>query len=634
MFQGSALAFNVRRADYVAYVYIRVDGQPANRLPRTSQGEAYILLKSPTLEPSTDLILAADGLDPGLHSVEARFYLGYERWLLAGIAIGEPPNTRDYDLPIAATGISLLLGVLGTVLLVRRLPRRAASSALSSILVYLRQMADILAAILISILTSLGLILSVGDVLPNVFRRDVPTFLLTALTAGLVYFSPAFIVTAAGLVVLWLIIYNRPVVGLALIIFWAPFFLLPVQLYLFALPMIEICLVLAVSAAAARAGIGWAGRRKLAPPPANGVERRNQSAFRLTLADWAILAFVVVGTLSLAWSEQINPALREWRLMVIEPALFYLLLRTARLSGSDAARLVDAFLLAGTAIAVIGLIEYFDVTGAGIVVAEQGARRLNSVYWSPNNAALLLGRCIPYGFAMLLLAPGGLRRALAGLMTLIMLIAVLLTQSAGAALLGVPASLIVVLLLWDRRRGALATLLIVLGLLSVIPLSRFIPRLQGVLDLTRSSSFVRTQLWTSSFYLLRERPLTGAGLDQFLYLYRSRYILPEAWAEPDLSHPHNLILDYWISLGLTGLPILAALQLSFWRSGLAAWRRWGGLGAEGALTAALVAGALGSMANFLVHGLVDNSYFVVDLAFVFCFTLALSQSAASRQDQV
>ncbi len=33
---------------------------------------------------------------------------------------------------------------------------------------------------------------------------------------------------------------------------------------------------------------------------------------------------------------------------------------------------------------------------------------------------------------------------------------------------------------------------------------------------------------------------------------------------------------------------------------------------------------MGSMADFLAHGLVDNSYFVVDLSYVFCLTLALA----------
>jgi O-antigen ligase len=137
------------------------------------------------------------------------------------------------------------------------------------------------------------------------------------------------------------------------------------------------------------------------------------------------------------------------------------------------------------------------------------------------------------------------------------------------------------------------------------------------------ASFTRTQLWTSTINLLRERPLTGAGLDQFLYLYRSRYILPEAWQEPNLSHPHNLLLDYWTRLGLVGLPVLAALQFGFWRTGLWAWRWLRRASHMDRLVLAAVVGALGSMANFLGHGLVDNSYFVVDLAYVFCFTLGI-----------
>src|SRR5262249_23693639 len=38
-----------------------------------------------------------------------------------------------------------------------------------------------------------------------------------------------------------------------------------------------------------------------------------------------------------------------------------------------------------------------------------------------------------------------------------------------------------------------------------------------------------------------------------------------------------------------------------------------------------------SMANFLAHGLVDNSYFVVDLSFTFCFTMALANRLETVQ---
>jgi len=40
-------------------------------------------------------------------------------------------------------------------------------------------------------------------------------------------------------------------------------------------------------------------------------------------------------------------------------------------------------------------------------------------------------------------------------------------------------------------------------------------------------------------------------------------------------------------------------------------------------TSWVVAGASGAMADLLVHGFIDNSYFLVDLAFLFWLTLAL-----------
>ncbi|HRE27117.1 MAG TPA: hypothetical protein PK954_10830, partial [Anaerolineales bacterium] len=58
--------------------------------------------------------------------------------------------------------------------------------------------------------------------------------------------------------------------------------------------------------------------------------------------------------------------------------------------------------------------------------------------------------------------------------------------------------------------------------------------------------------------------------DNFLYAYRSYYILPAAWEEPNLSHPHNLVMDFLSRLGAPGLLTGIALLVGFWRT---AWRR-------------------------------------------------------------
>ena len=45
------------------------------------------------------------------------------------------------------------------------------------------------------------------------------------------------------------------------------------------------------------------------------------------------------------------------------------------------------------------------------------------------------------------------------------------------------------------------------------------------------------------------------------------------------------------------------------------------------LARALAVGALGSMADFVAHGLVDNGYFLPDMAVIFWLTLAVAVTA-------
>jgi O-antigen ligase len=614
---GQTVALRVRRDDYVAYLYPTLDGQPVSGLPHDPDGQAYLLLTSPDRLPHTDLITIIPNLSAGRHTLTVRAYLGYDHYPLVTIAIGTPAATHDDDMLIAGGLLLTVIGLIGTLGFGRQLPWDRLTVWRAAMVGYSKRMRGLTATVLVSIVTAAGVLLTWGGTLPNVFRRDPPTLLLTALTAGLIYFSPAFLLTAASLLVLFVIIYNRPALGLALVVFWIPFFLFPVQLYLTAAPMVEISLIVTAIALTVRGGFGWLGSLKQPDrkPFAWGT-------IQLQPLDWAVVALVAIAVITLTWSEQRAPALRELRTMILEPALFYVLIRLTKLTRTDMLRLVDSLLIAALLVCVIGFVEYFHIAGTGgVIVAEQGSQRLASVYGSPNNVALFLGRCLPFALAMALFPLSRPRRIMAAVLAAIMLIAVLLTQSVGALALGLPAAALIVLLAWNLRIGALITVGIgVLGALGLVVLPKFVPRLQGALDGTRASSFVRTELWQSTINLLRERPLTGAGLDQFLYLYRSRYILPDAWREPDLSHPHNFFLDYWVSLGFAGVVLLIAMQAAFWRSAAGTFRR---VRKADPLLAALVVGAMGSMADFLAHGLVDNSYFVVDLSFVFCLTLAL-----------
>jgi hypothetical protein len=87
-FEGTDLALRVRRGDYRAYLYVEIDGQPANLLPRDERG-AYLVLTSPTLAPEVASVPVAAGLAPGRpHTAVIRPERGWDQWAVAGFAVG------------------------------------------------------------------------------------------------------------------------------------------------------------------------------------------------------------------------------------------------------------------------------------------------------------------------------------------------------------------------------------------------------------------------------------------------------------------------------------------------------------------------------------------------------------------
>lgn len=609
-FEGTAFAIPVRRDDYLAYLYVTVDGEPANALPRNQDGDAFIILTSPTRTATLDLIRVADGLSEGVHVAEIVHLpsQGDDRWPIAGFAVGVPPDTTPYDIALALSGAIGGLALLGVGLASVRISWRAVAWPAPPTL---KQVADWLLSLMASFVVLLTSLVTWGDALPSLLRRDQPALLVTVLTAGIASLSPVFVVTLVALVVLFVLIYNRPLLGVMLVIFWAAFFVSTLDLLFNAFTTVEVYFGLTALALVARAIAAWARAYR-----EQGGDTSGLLALRMTGLDALVLVFAALGVVSLAWADMRGVALRNLRVVILEPAAFYFLVRLMRLERRDLFWLADVLLFSGVCIAVVGLVMF--MTGENVVEAENGAQRLISIYGSPNGVGLYLGRCLPFALAYALLARRGTWRWLYGVLGgVVMLLAVLLSQSRGAILLGLPAALVTMLVFWRGRRAIMPVALTLFGFVIVlIPLAIALPRLG---DLFGDTFAFRRYLWYSSVRLLEDYPLTGVGLDQFLYHYRSRYLLPQAWEEPNLSIPHNIVLNYWVNLGGLGVVLAGAFQVWFWR---ALWRVRNQV-AENPMLLALVLGLAGSMADFLAHGLVDIAYFAINLSFTFFLSLAL-----------
>jgi O-antigen ligase len=620
-FSGRDVSLLLRQDNYAAFLYATIDGQPANAAPRDAAGNAIINLKSGSLEPELGLVPVARSLADGEHTLHLVADRGWDRWAIAGFAVGSGNLAAPYDSQIAAALLTAVVAALAASAAAVQIDWRPITRPFALVWMRLGDAGQLVASAITSVALLIGMLLTWGDALPALFRREPVPFGLAIVTAGLLYVEPGALMALFAGAILFLIFYHRVEYGLTLTLFYAPFFLFPVELWRFSFPMAELLILITSGAWVLRQLGDWGRRRQSANdayPPPTLYERLR----RFHALDWGVVAWLALGIFSLAWAAYRDQAITELRTLIVEPALFYVLLRSTAFSRRTLLRLIDALLLAGMIVCLVGLFQY--VRGEAIITAEDGARRLASVYGSPNNVGLLLGRCIPFALAFTLLPLDRRRRGAAALALVLMLITLILTQSAGAIFLGVPVGIAAVLLLVFGRRGLYALLgLGAVGAAAFLVLANASARFSRVFDLSEGTSFFRLRLWESTLQMLRDHPITGLGLDQFLYFYRGIYILPDAWQEPNLSHPHNILLDWWIRLGFFGLLLLIGLQIVFWSSALRLYRRFR---SANHAVAAVIVGMMGSMAALIAHGLIDNSVYVQDLTYLFVLLLGITAS--------
>jgi O-antigen ligase len=610
-FKGTRLDLAVRRGDFLSYLYITIDGQPANRLPRDGQGRSYLILYDPLYR--TETVTLAAGLPDTNHEAVIVAQGGWGQWAIVGWTVVREADVRLYRVALSLIGMGALL-VLWRLLALIRTQRSSVYSLLDTCG---SRLGDCAACITAQQCRYFSL-------------NEGLQLALTVIAAAVFYFSPWLPLSLLSLLSLALLIWLRLDLGLALVAFCIPFFLQPKHILGRSFSMVEITTLLCFAAWI----VQWSVVTLFDPARgkpfdlAHGKIRdgglKTEVGYNVSSLDGAVVFFVAVSAFSLLIAANFGVALREFRVVVFESALFYFLLRVSSPSRRQLWRVVDALVLAATLVALIGLYQYFFT--ADIITAE-GVRRIRGLYGSPNNLSLFLDRIVPVLAAVALFAQRPWRRIAYALCSLPVLFCLYLTYSRGAWLLGLPAAALFIGLL--RGRKALWISLAVIGIiaLSLLPLVGT-ERFTSLLDTQGGTTFFRLKLWQASLNMIKDHALFGVGLDNFLYQYRTRYVLPEAWQELDLSHPHNIVLDYWTRLGILGVLALVWLEVAFFVKGLRLYRRLPDQDER-----ALALGLMASMVACLAHGLIDNSYFLVDLAFVFFITVGII-AGMSTQNQV
>lgn len=321
---------------------------------------------------------------------------------------------------------------------------------------------------------------------------------------------------------------------------------------------------------------------------------------RLSQINWAIGLFVLAAIVSTIISPEPIRALGQLKAFVLEPVLiFYAGILTIK--KSDLNFLFTCLFVSASVLSFLGILQYFTHVGLPLRFWGNGEepKRIVSVFEYPNALALYLAPV--FGFILVLwqkrfefIKPAYLYPGLA-----FMALALGLTFSRGAWLAVTVAVLFLVLRSQGIKKIAvLALILIVLGLT---------PAVRQRLMLTDASTNAHRELTAAAITKIKASPLLGNGLAGFRTTLAEQKFTGEI-----LNYPHNIILNFWLELGLVGL---LAFGWIYYLARNKYKKR------PDAINLAVAAYLL----VMLLHGLVDAPYFKNDLAVLFWFMISLLQ---------
>ncbi len=373
--------------------------------------------------------------------------------------------------------------------------------------------------------------------------------------------------------------------------------------------------------------------------------------FRQRLGPFMVpmLVFLAAAAFSIVIAYDKATALRSFREEVLEPLLYVVMALYCLRTRGDLTRLVGALLATGFIVAGIGLVQYLFYKNT-LVLESDGIRRVHAMYGSANSIGLLFDYTLPIGFALVIakapfaskMLSSWMIRVVGVILCLVMIYVLYLTQSIGAWL-AIPVAALFIAVLSIRNRRVLLTSAVVFLVGCAIVLIMFHSKiavflLGNHLDVHNvSTATKRYYLWQTALNMIHDSPWFGWGMDNWLCHYSTNttcftpqlhhylidrdpitHLSTDLKFEPFLSHPHNILLHVWVSIGIFGLlAFVAVLGLFYWlftrilrflrtqESKENIQLQWMTLGVGAAMLAALV------------QGMIDSSFLEQDLAFFF-----------------
>jgi O-antigen ligase len=417
------------------------------------------------------------------------------------------------------------------------------------------------------------------------------------------------------LLLLIYITYKKPVLAAGIIIILLPTYLFRTKIFGLPVTYLEMCLGVFFATWSIQVIILSRRRAEKAFNDVHSI--LNALKIPLTL-------LLLAATISVFISNNTIAALGLWKAYFIEPILFFIILLMIIKTPKDKEIILWSLGISTLSIALYSIFQKF--TGFGIAEPHwvaASSRRVTAFFTSPNAVGLYLGPIAVLYFGWILVEvrkkisfeyPKLIFFLTKVTLLIFMLLAIIFTKSHGTWL-GLLATLIFLGFSVGNKKWT--TILVALTILAVLTIPTIQQTALPIITFSDAAGQNRIALWQGSWQYLTssfKNFILGAGIFGFPAIHQQ--FRNSLKIEP-LIYPHNIILNFWLDIGLFGLIAITWIIILFFKTGVKKHQPV----------------ILASMIIILVHGLVDVPYFKNDLSILFWVITSLVFINHSMEDQ-
>ncbi|MDZ7798868.1 MAG: O-antigen ligase family protein [Patescibacteria group bacterium] len=326
-----------------------------------------------------------------------------------------------------------------------------------------------------------------------------------------------------------------------------------------------------------------------------------------------VSAFFILSALVAALvSPDIESALGIFKAYFLEAILFFIVMVNVVKTRKQMKFIIFSMGVSALFVAIFAVWQYFGIFPGLEPYISENPRRATSLFEFPTAVGKFLGPILSFFLALIFVKlPRDYQRPLSHKIylwgvALFSVLGILFSVTRGA-ILGLFIALLFISFFSRHRKKIWTGLIVLLLFFLVLPQGR--QEITSIVSGQDTSTDVHMIMWQGTWRLLKDNPITGAGLAGFPQVYN---IYRDAAHTELFPYPDNFFLAVWVELGLAGLFVFGWLFYKYIRRSVILLKS-----KISNFDRQVVVGLLSVFIYMMFHGLVDTPYFKNDLSVMF-----------------